>query len=170
MESSNTRSGLVCAEGDDDRKMRETTRGRAKSKTKEKSRDQSRKGETGMETRPSIGVSYSPIGKLRFSLHLFLFSFCFSRSGVARLTALWTPFALLITSKHARRFVYAAFVSQRNGLPIIIIPPIIIGQASFRARSAWLRSTPVYTYVATCVKMYEPIRRFMDRRWMASWV
>lgn len=35
------------------------------------------------------------------------------RSGGGRLTALWTSFTLLITTRHARRFVYAAFL--RNG-------------------------------------------------------
>ncbi|KOC59790.1 hypothetical protein WH47_09771, partial [Habropoda laboriosa] len=61
------------------------------------------------------------------------------------LTALWTPFTLLITSRHARRFVYVRFpaklptdhnYSANNNRP----------SERFRARSAW-RATILWIYV-----------------------
>lgn len=80
-----------------------------KGKGREKWRDQRRKGEAGTDRRflfpyRQIAILHpspsapppSPPPPPR------------ADSGVARLTALWTPFALLITSRHARRFVPAS--------------------------------------------------------------
>lgn len=66
--------------------------------------------------------------------------------------ALWSAFTLLITIRHARRFVRDGFL--RNRLPIIIIPPIVI------ARMAYVPSVPP-TPSASARPFIE--RQFMDR-------
>ena len=156
------------------KKKRKTVEGRRVDERKAKKSRFARRSERQRERRDCwlIGVSYPPVGKLQSSLPI-LPSFSSSSSSAARLLSLFPR------STERRRasdsFVDAFCIINYEqacetvrvyGLPIIIIPPIIMS-VSCSIRLATIHAR-VRTYVATRVKMYESMRRFMNRRSTAS--
>lgn len=105
------------------------------------------------QTRAHLGrFLYSSVGELQFPPSLPPSHW--ADAGRRGVTALWAPFALLITIRHARRFVIRSVFCETE-LPIIIIRPIAISLGLSYARER--------TTTSPCGEGMSAFRAFRDR-------